>query len=249
MADKVVDYILTPLTRIPSAIQESDAVNVAVPVGTASLDPDKKAFRVYWLDDSNTPHELIAIKKNALEFGATGRAELLGDEADGATAIGTIIGSDVALDTEGALAVSIRVNGVEKARFDKDGALTFGMTPNGANFAFDHDEELLTIAAAASTDSVLEIPAGSLAAVGISVVTAIPGVTSWSGGDSGNASRWGSGLAPTVGTSNALVALTNGFVFFAAATKVRITPDTTPSAATGQVRIYACWQQLQPPTT
>jgi len=53
-------------------------------------------------------------------------AVLKGNAADGATAVGAIIDNAVALANAGAKALSIRVNGVEKAFFDKDGKLAAG---------------------------------------------------------------------------------------------------------------------------
>jgi uncharacterized protein YaiE (UPF0345 family) len=51
-------------------------------------------------------------------------AEIKGNEADGATAVGVVLDCLNALSTAGALALSVRNNGVEKASIDKDGVIT-----------------------------------------------------------------------------------------------------------------------------
>lgn len=59
-------------------------------------------------------------------------AKVKGQEADGASAVGVITDTSVALSTSGAKLLSIRNNGTEKAYFDKDGALVVSGVASGS---------------------------------------------------------------------------------------------------------------------
>jgi hypothetical protein len=227
----------------------ADEVNIPVNVNVAALDPNQDVMRVWWLDNGGVPHQLVGFRERTMSWGTTGRAEFLGDEVDSATAIGIILGSDVAYTTVGAVLAAIRNAGATKWQVDFEGAVKSAISEHGGNRLISPIRELVTVAAAASTDSSAFIPAGCRGVVTATVVTAIPGVATWSLGDSVSATRWGTSLLPTVGGNNQSVALTNGWVFFAADTPIRITPNTTPSAATGQVRIYGLYEKVTAPTS
>lgn len=109
--------------------------------------------------------------------------------------------------------------------------------------------ELLTIAAAATTDSVLSIPAGAiLLMAAVRVTTVIPTaatftVTTTTGGT-------------TLSTAAVSVAATStdkgtaaGASYRAAATTIRITPNLTPATATGVVRISVAYINPSAPTS
>jgi hypothetical protein len=95
--------------------------------------------------------------------------------------------------------------------------------------------ELTTIDAAATTDTTIEIPAGAiLLGVTARVTVAITGTTTFDLGTAATADKFGDNVSSTATTTRV------GSVapeLVAAATKIRITPDTTPSDNAGRVRI------------
>lgn len=106
--------------------------------------------------------------------------------------------------------------------------------------------EVTTIAAAATTDTTIQMPAGAIIlAVSLRVTAAITCTTNFNIGDSGSATRFGTNISKAVTTTNAgtVAPYVN-----AAALAVRITPDTTPSDNTGRVRVTIHYIQVTAPT-
>lgn len=109
--------------------------------------------------------------------------------------------------------------------------------------------ESLTIAAAATTASVTNVPAGAiLLAVSVRVTTVIPTaatftVTTTTGGTALNTAAVSTAATSTDPGTAA------GASFRAAATTVTITPNLTPGAATGVVRLQFYYLQVTPPTS
>lgn len=107
--------------------------------------------------------------------------------------------------------------------------------------------ELTTIAAAATTDTTIQMPAGAIIlAVSVRNTVAVTCTSTYSVGDSGNSTRFASGVSKAVNTTNggAVTPYLN-----ASALSVRITPDTTPSDATGRVRVTIHYFLPTPPTS
>lgn len=117
----------------------------------------------------------------------------------------------------------------------------------GGHTAFDADGgtpalgdevllELLTIAAAATTDTSIQIPANSFVILVIPLVTvAIPTATTFSIGIAGATSRYGTGISVNLNTT--APGNIDGERYYSAATAIRITPDSTPALNTGRVLI------------
>lgn len=110
--------------------------------------------------------------------------------------------------------------------------------------------ELTTIAAAASTTTTIQVPAGAIVlAVSTRVVTAIPTAATFTVGDSGSAARYntGSNVAVAAGTTDK--GTKAGAYYASAAVGILITPNLTPAAATGQVRVTIHYIEVTPPTS
>lgn len=123
--------------------------------------------------------------------------------------------------------------------------------------AFGVGEELVTIAAAASSTSASAtlLPANSLIlAVLARVVVAIPTAVTFTIGDATTAARFATGVAVAINTtavgitqwSGASTTLANGPSQVAAA-GVKITPSATPGTAVGRVRIQVVYIQFTAP--
>lgn len=119
-------------------------------------------------------------------------------------------------------------------------------------------EELMTIAAAASSDSANTslLPTNSLIRAVVGRVTVvIPTAATFSVGDSAQAARFASGIAVAATTTfvgflhqNPAVASDNLGPRQTANAAVRITPNATPGAATGRVAIQVIAETFIPPT-
>lgn len=121
---------------------------------------------------------------------------------------------------------------------------------NNAYFQVATQSELLTILAAATTDTAMTIPANAIVrGVAVYVVTVIPApavtftVTGTASGTVFNTAAVGVAAGSNdVGTQN--TPYKNG-----AAQTIRITPSAIPGAATGQVRIVLIYEIPSPPTS
>lgn len=118
---------------------------------------------------------------------------------------------------------------------------------NGQSLGIKCLTELTTIAAAATTDTTIQMPAGAIV-LGVQVrnTVAVTCTTSYAVGDSGNASRFSAAIAKAVNTTASLLVAP---YLNASALSVRITPDTTPSDATGRVRVTIYYWQATDTTS
>ena len=120
---------------------------------------------------------------------------------------------------------------------------------NGQQLAVSVLEELTTIAAAATTSTTIQIPAGAIVlAVSVRVTTVIPTAASMTVGDGTTAAKFntGSNIAVAAGTTD--VGTKAGPTYYASATSIVFTPNATPSGATGRVRTTIFYLQVTPPT-
>jgi hypothetical protein len=139
------------------------------------------------------------------------------------------------------------VQGVMPAYLWSDGSLYLHGGEHGEKMGLPKLKELTTILDAASTETAIEIPAGCvLFGVGWKSVTTIPGITSWDLGIGGATTKYGTGLSPSAAAG---VSYGAGPEYFAAAKKLLITPNTTPSGATGSVRFTLHYLQITGPTS
>ncbi len=112
--------------------------------------------------------------------------------------------------------------------------------------------EETTIAAAAFTDTAIQVPQNALAiAASVRVTTVIPGpATTFTVGVAGDVTLFtgvGRTVAVALGSNDPGTA--GGMNFFNAASSVRITPNNVPGAATGKVRVTIHYILVTPPTS
>lgn len=120
---------------------------------------------------------------------------------------------------------------------------------NGANLGIVTVNESLTIAAAATTDSSTTIPAGAIIlSVGVRVTTVIPTATTFTVTAATGGNTFSTAAVSTAAntTDKGTAA---GALYTSAGTKVRITPNSTPGAATGVVRLAITYFVSTPPTS
>lgn len=128
------------------------------------------------------------------------------------------------------------------------GSLTIGDPGNGQLLGIKLLTQLVTIAAAADTDTTIQIPQHALV-LGVSarVTTVIPTATVFDLGVTGATTRYGTGISAAATTTHRG---TNDAVrYYAAATAIKITPDVQPAANTGRVRVTIHFLDVTPPTS
>lgn len=109
--------------------------------------------------------------------------------------------------------------------------------------------ELTTIAAAATTDTTIQMPANAvILGVSVRVTTIIPTAATFTVGDSGSAARF-STAAVTVAANSTDPGTKAGAYYNASALSIRITPNSTPGANTGRVRVTIYFYTVTPATS
>ena len=120
---------------------------------------------------------------------------------------------------------------------------------NGQNIQILALTEETTIAAAASTDTTIQMPAAAIVlGVSVRVTTIIPTATTFTVGDSGSATRF-STAAVAVAAGSTDKGTKAGAYYNASAAAVRITPNGTPATATGKVRVTIHYISVTPATS
>lgn len=139
-------------------------------------------------------------------------------------------------------------------------SFTIQTTSNGAQWKHGYNTELVTIAAAATSDSAANLlPADSIIeAVVIRVTVAPPGTASFRLGDAANTARFiAAGTSTAVNTTaiglqhwrGSVAADNAGPSQIGAAAAVRIQPNAVPSDATGRIRVTVFYRSFVAPTS
>ena len=109
--------------------------------------------------------------------------------------------------------------------------------------------ELLTVAAAATTDSTLEIPAGALIlSCAVRVTTVIPTAATFTVTTATGGTTLGTAAVSTAADSTDKGTAAGAF-YQSAATKVRITPNAQPADNTGRIRLSVTYWVSTPATS
>jgi hypothetical protein len=137
----------------------------------------------------------------------------------------------------------------ELASIRCNGDFYCGQGANGDSLQIGSVTELTTIAAAAYTDTTIQIPAGAKVLSVVGRVTVQPGGTATMDvGVAGATTRFATGVSTVAGTTflgDADTALTA----YAAAVSVRLTPNGVPSDAAGRVRVKVYYFKPTAPTS
>lgn len=109
--------------------------------------------------------------------------------------------------------------------------------------------ELTTIAAAATTDTAIQMPANAIVlGVSVRVTVAIPTAATFTVGDSGSAARF-STAAVSVNVNSTDPGTKAGAYYNASALSIRITPNLTPGTNVGRVRVTIYYINVTPPSS
>lgn len=120
---------------------------------------------------------------------------------------------------------------------------------NGQSLAVASLTELTTIAAAATTTTAIQIPAGAIVlAVSVRVTVAIPTAATFTVIGNTSTTAFHTAAVSTAATSTDAGTAAGAF-YNAAAQTIRITPNLTPAANTGRVRVTVFYLLSTPPTS
>lgn len=109
--------------------------------------------------------------------------------------------------------------------------------------------ELTTIAAAATTNTAIQIPANAVVlGVSVRVVTVIPTAATFTVTSATPSKTWNT-AAVTVAANSTDPGTAPGPSFQTTASAITITPNLTPGAATGQVRVTIFYYTITPPSS
>lgn len=163
---------------------------------------------------------------------------------NGSSAILTVSGTDVLTASASAVTVSAA------ATMDVSTSFRNTNATNGQTIAaLQTLTELTTIAAAASTDTTIQMPAGAvILGVAVRVTTVIPTAATFTVGDSGSAARFSTAAVSTAANSTD-AGTKAGAYYNASALSVRITPNVQPADNTGRVRVVIYYYTVTPPTS
>ena len=109
--------------------------------------------------------------------------------------------------------------------------------------------QLVTVAAAATTDTTIDLPANAIIlGVSVRVTVLIPTAATFTvtGATTGTAFQTGASVAVAAGTTD--VGTKSCPYLNASAQKIRITPNASPADNTGRVRVTVFYIQLTAPT-
>lgn len=225
---------------------------IVADVNNATLHADHKVLSIGWINNADSYTELFAFKDGQIVYSnVTGGMEFWSDEADGGSVVAFTVGSTNSWVTAGAKLFSV-VNtdpgGYERFFVGYNGDVCMNKGNNAQSLTIKSLTESLTIAAAATTTAVNQIPQYAIVlAVSVRVTTVIPTATDFSVGISGDATRYGSTINVAAGTTNP--GTQDAARYYNAATSIIITPQATPGAATGVVRLTIHYVEITPPTS
>lgn len=119
---------------------------------------------------------------------------------------------------------------------------------NGQQFSLGQLTELTTIAAAATTDTTITIPANTVVyAVSTRVTTVIPTAATFDVGVALATTRYGTGISTAANTTSP--GTLDAVRFYSAAAAIRITPNLTPADTTGRLRVTIYFYEVTPATS
>lgn len=178
--------------------------------------------------------------------GATATSRLAGATAGGAPTAGTFATGDVVFDQTGKQWICTA--GGSPGTFDQANRIISGGL-NGQTLQIASLTELLTIAAAATSTTALQIPAGViLLAASVRVTVAIPTATTFTVIGNTSTTVFNTAAVP-VAVNSTDAGTAAGAFYNATAQTVRITPNGTPGANTGRVRVTIFYILSTPPTS
>lgn len=183
-----------------------------------------------------------------------GRVSLGGGPWDGVTSgffVGSASGTQLAINATSGYAgnlVDWQVAGSRRARVTAGGDLLTNGGANGQACEILSLTELTTIAAAATTDTAIQIPANArVVGVTYRVTVQPPGTATFDIGIAGATTRFGTGVS-TAGNTTGQSA-TWDTSSYGSATALRFTPNASPSDNSGRIRVTIHYLALTAPTS
>lgn len=132
------------------------------------------------------------------------------------------------------------------------GSITLGGTGNGQLLGLKTLTENTTIAAAATSTTAIQIPAGAIV-LAVSTRVTVIGSVSWPAtfqvGDGVTAAKFNEGASVSTALNTTDKGTKAGPTYYAAATSIVITPSGTPGDAVGRIRTTIMYVDVTAPTS
>jgi hypothetical protein len=224
---------------------------IVADVNNATIDAAHQVLTIGWVNNADSYSALFTFTDSMLQISSTASAQILSTEADGGSAVAVTVGSDNSFVTAGAKLLSVlngSSGGYERANIDYLGNLAINKINNGQVLEVKTLTELTTIDAAATTTTAIQIPAGAIViAVSTRVTVVIPTAATYSIGVAAAATRYCTGISVAAGTTDPGTA--DALRYYSAATGILITPNASPAANTGRMRVTIHYILITPPTS
>jgi len=235
----------------------SNSFEMIADVNAVSLNAKHDILRIGWADNTDTFHQTHVFRDNELEMGLSSSAVLLGTEADGGSAVGVVLGSELEYSTAGAKLLSVTNAAQERAYVGHDGSWVYNIGDYGGYEQNYTLSALVTIMSGSNflyTTASLQIPADcQVKAVSSRVITTIPsGALSWSLGVPGDLTRYANSLSCSAGITFSGMEQ-NGARYYPTASELIITTygscPVSVSDISGAIRITSHIRKIVPPTS
>lgn len=184
-----------------------------------------------------------------MELNTTGAQNILYFQTAGTRRASTgTDGTNMFVSSSGG-SVILQANGATGLTLDTSLFVAKSTGSNGQSLNIKHLTELTTIAAAATTDTTIQMPAGAIVlSVSVRVTVVIPTAATFTVGDSGTADRFSTAAVSTAANSTN-VGTKAGAYYNASALSIRITPNVSPADNTGRVRVTIAYLDVTVPTS
>jgi len=249
-----------PLANVLGKVNASNALVVTLDGGTASAtlflagDGTAAAPSYSFANDTDVGLHLIASNRLGFDAGGGINFELNGGTtALILTAAGALQWGSSGTSTPDVSLSRGAANRADWASGDSQrmvlGTVQYA-NANGQLFdAVQQLTELTTVAAAATTDTTIQMPANAVVlGVSVRVTVIIPTAATFTVGDSGSAARF-STAAVAVAAGSTDPGTKAGAYYNASALSIRLTPNLTPADNSGRVRVTIYYYTVTPPTS
>lgn len=236
--------------------QGNDSIRVIANVGVATINANHSIMKIGYIDDRPQFTASWNITNSTIEAAESSSAELLGTVLDGASAIGTIVGSDNSYTTAGSKLLSIQNNTYERAYYDYDGSRTYGVTDFGGYLKDTYFSNLISISGSTLYYSSTNVPAGaSIMGVGARIITDFQTASvialGISGSTTGFTEYWGNSMGYLAGVTNSTSSLKSGNTYVSLNTPICVSSSVLQGNAitTGSIRIECFYRTINVPNS
>ena len=235
------DNVVLRADGVGGATLQNSAMTIA-DSGTVTVDAGATAYPAVRITNT-AKNAYVAVAETG-----QGDSIIIGTQGAASADASSLNGAIACSRSGGGIGFYVNAGTTRRAFLDSSGNFSLSGL-NGQSIADTSLTELLTIAAAATSTTTIQKPAGAIIlGVSVRVTTAVTCTSTFTVGDSGSAARF-STAAVSKALNSTDAGTKAGAYYNATAEGIVITPDTTPSDATGRVRVTIHYLLVTPPTS